>query len=90
MAMNAIGEKKDKVGCRSGEVLNLDVTQLVLRMLWSHKQEFRRQSDILQSLVSVTQTLETKMTDSWAEDKTGDVLHRSRDVLIKMCWLRDR
>lgn len=90
MMMNMTGERKEKVGSRKEEVLNVVMTQSVMRMLCACKQGFRCPHDILQSLLSVMQTSERKMGDSRAEEETRNVLHESRDVLTRMCWLRDQ
>lgn len=59
------------------------------RILWAWTKGYRCQNDILQSLLSVMQTSERKMGDCRAEEEMWTVLHESRVVLIKLCWLRE-
>lgn len=40
MEISMSGEIKDKIGFKEERLLNLDVTQLVMRMLWALKQGF--------------------------------------------------
>lgn len=75
MVMNMTGERKEKFRSRKEEVLNVTVTQSLMRML--------RARDILQNLLSVTQTLERKVGENRAEEETRNVLHESRDVLTR-------
>ena len=90
MVMNMTGERKEKFGSRKEEVLDVAVTQSVIRMLRARKQGFRCPSDILQSLPSVMQTSKRKMGLNRAEKEARNVLHESRDAMTRTCWLRDQ